>query len=901
MELVQQIDQFLVTDNKTNYNIVAIDTETNGLDIWKASVIGFSWSIDRHKGWYLPLVEWIPDTSFQKKVTKNGVKYDVYPNGHFKCVWTGNTYPEFFKPHEYIMPDFIPALLLRWFGGVWNVMHNAPFDVNHIYTITNKQVDLKNNVYLDTALLSHILNENSPNGLKETANEWKEELGINPYQMANQEQKELGMSVVRNGGDITKGGKPKTVWRAEPFYQCQYACADTFLTYGLMEIGLQKFVERFGKDKLSWLFEEEIMPVCREVVIPMKRKGVFIDVPHFTHEMNVTGQKLYEIEDKLQEIVAPHLDAFTIGKSLDEAISNQRLVKRIIKLEGLSIPTKLDKKTGQHKETLAKGEVKKVYQNDPHWIWGYIIGEDEIKYSDAKLLEIKQNLYHEVEGRRYRFNVGSDAHLRWLFCDMLGMSKTALPQTDSATKANPIPSMAAEVLEEFMLPKFPWVKDLMTFKKLRKLHSTYMKPGVELNIDGWLYMNMRQNGTKSGRFACSGGFNLQTLPKIDDEMEALEACGKCYSKNIAVDQEIGALAHVKCNDCGHETRDIICPSVIKVGFIAPPGYKIVNADYSSLEPRCFAFVSGDDKLKEVYWNDLDLYSKVYCDMFDDKNEYSADPKDDNFLKKVNKSARTSVKPIVLGIPYGANKYQVAQLTGKTKTIIDKKTGKEKQFPDTEYGQWIIDKYLGTYPELDKYMTKQEMECLQRGYVETLIGRRRHFQFAPKIYRFLVMNRISVAELIEATGSQLKKANTKFTSKLGNVIDLKEAQLKSLIHDMNLPWENCVIKGYWYYVKNLLKADLNNAKNHPIQGLAASITNKGMLDTTRLFRANQLSEENAWVILQIHDEVMCYVRTESAPLGADCLQKGMEDNAYSKRLDVAMIAEPLICDNIKDAK
>jgi DNA polymerase I-like protein with 3'-5' exonuclease and polymerase domains len=897
MELIQKVDKMMITDGKQNYELVSIDTETNGLRHKIASVIGFSWSVDDQKGWYLPLVEWIPDESSLKTVTKNKKKYEAFMDGHFRCVWTGKTYPEFFKPHEYEMPEFIPALIIRWFKGTRDIYHNAPFDVNHLHEITG--VDLCDEVFADTALLSHILNENSPNGLKETASEWKEELGINPHQMANQEQKELGESVIRNGGDVTPSGKPKTVWRAEPEFMCKYACSDTFLTYGVFKVGIQKFIQRFGEDMLDWFFTKEVMPLCREVVIPMKRKGVYIDVPHFQKAAKETAQKLLDLEDAVIESVKDHLPHFTIGKSLDEAISNQRLVKRIIEIEGKSIPTKLDKKTGKYKETLAKGVVKKVYQEDPHWIWGYILGEDEIAYSDEKLLAIKKQLYLEVEGRRYRFNPGSDNHLRWLFCDRLGYSKTDLPQTDSATKDNPIPSMAADVLTEFILPDHPWIANILKFKKLRKLHSGYMLPALNLNIDGWLYMDMRQNGTKSGRFACSGGFNLQTLPKIDAEMEAKEECPKCKSNNTAVHQEISALADVTCNDCGHVQVGVVCPSVIKKGFIAPPGFKIVNADYSSLEPRCFAFVSGDDKLKEVYWNGLDLYSKVYCDMYDDENQYSAHPDADNFLKKLNKAARTGVKPIVLGIPYGANKYQVAQLLDAYVEV--KKDGKLVKFPDTARGQATIDQYLGTYKDLQKYMEKCEIDCLTKGYVETLIGRRRHFMYAPKIYRFLVTKRIKVEEIIEASSNQLKKHTTKFVSANGNMISLTEGELKALISDMGLPYKNCVNKGYWLYVKNLLKADLNNSKNHPIQGLAGHITNKGMLETTRLFKQNNIPLDVGWVCLQIHDEIMTYVREDMSQLGADCLQSGMEKNEFTALLDIDMIAEPEICDCVMEAK
>lgn len=899
LELLGQLDNFLMTGDTPNYEFMAIDTETNGLFLHKASVIGFSISVDSQKGFYIPLVEWIPDESSKKVRTINKQKYEVFEHGHFKCVWTGNTYREFFMPHEYQMPEFIPALIYRWCINCKLVMHNAPFDINHIFTITRGLVDLTPALFLDTALLSHILNENSLNGLKETANEWRAELGINPHQMANQEQKELGLSIVRNGGEITKGGKPKTIWRAEPHYQNKYACADTFLTYGLLEVGLQKLEHQFGEQGFRWIFEEEVMPVCKEVVIPMKRNGVFTDQEHFKLAAVQTKQKLIDLEDQIIQEITPNLDGFSIGKSIDEEISNQRLIKRIIELEGLSIPTKFDKKSGKDKETLAKGVVKKVYQSDPHWIWGYILGEDEIKYSDEKIKEIKQQLYEEVTGKRYRFNIGSDAHLRWLFCDKFGMDKKSLPQTDSATSDNPIPSMKAEVLQEFMLKDHPWVHNLLIFKKLRKLYSTYIMPAIDLNINGWLYMDMRQNGTVSGRFACSGGFNLQTLPNIENELETLKQCDKCDSFDVVIHQEIEALAHRECKSCGHIERDIICSSVVKKGFIAPPGYKIINADYSSLEPRCFAYMSGDDKLKEVYWKGLDLYSKVYCDVFDKEGKYSAHPDDANFLKKLDKQARTRTKPIVLGIPYGANKFQVATLTGKTvkKTNND---GSVSEFPDTVYGQSVIDQYLGTYENLSIYMEKMELDCLTKGYVEALCGRRRHFQYAPKIYRFLKNKNMSMThrDFIDVSPRKMNKANCSYISDRGIKVDLTENELKALVKDLGLPYENCVKKDYWCYIRNILKADVNNAKNFPIQALAGHITNRGMLETTRLFKQNGIP---GWVCLQVHDEITSYAPIELAEPASQCLKIGMEDNIYAKKIDVPMIADPIICDNVKDAK
>lgn len=895
LELIGSLDKYLMDGDNPKYEYIAYDTETNGLKYYKNSIVGFSLSVNSKEGFYIPLVEWIPDEASQKIKTINKVKKSVFEKGHFKCVWTGKIYPEFFTPYDYEMPPFIPAIIHRWLSKCKLIMHNAPFDVIHTWIMTG--VDLKDALFLDTALLSHIINENSFNGLKETATEWKDELGINPYQLANQEQKELTESVCKNGGKITKGGKAKTIWRADPLFMCKYASADTFLTYGLFEVGLKKFIQDFGKEKLDWLFVDEVMPVCKEVVIPMKRNGVYINVEHFKTAALETKKLLLDLEDDIISTLGNDLNDFSIGKSLDEAISNQRLIKKIIELEGLTIPTKYDKKTDKYKETLAKGEVKKVYQENPHWLWGYIIGEDEIKYSDEKIEKIKKDLYLEVEGRRYRFNIGSPNHLRWLFCDKYGMDKSSLPQTDSATSDNPIPSMGAETLKDFMLKDHPWVKKLITYKKLLKLYSTYMMPAIELNINGILYMDMKQNGTVSGRFACSGGFNLQTLPRIDDEIEMLGTCDKCNSENVTINQKFMALADRMCNDCGHVEEDIVCASVIKEGFIAPPGYKIVNADYSSLEPRCFAYQSGDEELKRVYLEGLDLYSKVYCDVFDEEKKYSANPDAENFLKKLNKPARTFVKPIVLGIPYGANDYQVATLIGKTITI-KRDDGTSYEIPDKAAGCDVIQKYLNAYPNLRKYMEEQEINCLTKGYVEALCGRRRHFQYAPKIYRFLLLKRLQTSDLIDATSSQLKKSNSIYISSTGNKVTLTDTELKSLIKDLGLPYQNCMAKGYWLYVKNLLKADLNNAKNFPIQALAGHITNRGMLDTTRFYNQNNI---DGWVFLQVHDEISCYVKTEQSEQGSNYLKIGMEDNKFAKLIDVPMIADPIICDNIKEAK
>ena len=100
------------------------------------------------------------------------------------------------------------------------------------------------------------------------------------------------------------------------------------------------------------------------------------------------------------------------------------------------------------------------------------------------------------------------------------------------------------------------------------------------------------------------------------------------------------------------------------------------------------------------------------------------------------------------------------------------------------------------------------------------------------------------------------------------------------------------------VRGLFKGEMNNAKNFPIQSLAGHITNKSMLDTQRMINKADI---DGWVCLQVHDEISCYIPEEVAETGAQFLRTGMEDNKYAKLLDIRMIADPIICDNIKDAK
>lgn len=874
-EDLQKVDEFLIdSEGKLKHKFIALDTETNGIAFKKSVLIGISFSTDDKMGFYIPFLRWVPNTESAKSTKKLG---NFFTDGHFLGVWDNKIYPEFVNPENFQIPENIKNFIVRWFSQAKLILHNAPFDINMIWA--NTGIDLANQVYLDTSLLAHCVNENLKLGLKEVAIAWKTELGFDPFKAANLEQQEMGSTVIKNGG--TFNTRTKHVWRADYKELGKYAIMDVLLTYGVFQVGIKKFIADYGHDKLEWFFKDEVMPLCREVVIPMKRQGVFINVPYFEKLLPSTQKVLDALEDRIMKDITPYLDDFPLAKGVDELVTPKKIIEALIEAEGVEYPFTVNKK-GETKPSLAKKAVKEAYERNPHWIYGYILGEDEIRWSEEKLTKLKTDLYQKALKRRYRFNIASRDHLIWLFCKKLRNDPAKLPQTKASKPDKPRPAMTAEVLNTFFKEKYYFVKYLVLWHKLEKLKGSYIKPALALNVDGWLFMDIKQNGTISGRFSCSGGFNLQTLPKV---AEMPTECEKC--KEPIKLQTVMPLLHVyKCTKCGFKRDDLLDSSAIKAGFISAPSKKIIAADYQALEPRCFAFMSGDSKLKDIYKNKLDIYSKVYCDVH-------GEPYRD--LKKSGENdKRNDIKQLPLGVAYGARGPQVARMLGFTtiKKWKNKHTGKfeNKEVLDVEKGWEIRDQFLDTYPDLRNFMEQSTNNALSQGWVQTIIGRKRHFIYTQYIYNLLSSYSITVDEFLDMKNKDLESPNASF--------GLTEEDLIEFCNVFKIKYEDMLKKKAWIGVRNLFKNELNNSINCRIQGLAAHLTNRAMLEANRAFKEAGL---DALVILQVHDEIICYASEKDVSKAEKLLQESMINNKYTKLLDVKMEASPVVCDNLKDSK
>jgi DNA polymerase I-like protein with 3'-5' exonuclease and polymerase domains len=747
-------------------DVIAYDTETDSLNMRKGSIVGWSVSGDVGMGYYLPTQVWNPDTQTLDE-------YIISGTGAHK----------------------ISKTLLPMLKGKRLVMHNASFDTR--FTKNYYGVDLLEDLWVDTALLVHTVYEEgafgygNPFGLKSIAIMNQEELGLNAEEDANKEQIELKESIKANGGEVTKVNFE--IYKADLDILGKYAAADTDLTLRICNL----YLERLRLEGLEkFFFEEEVMPIYKEVTVPMEDYGVDLDM----ELLHKTNEEIKADLDSNRKIVMdsilkiPEAKNWVIDTALREFPPNNKgnWAQELVKMFSVNLPR--SEKTG--KFSLTQKRIEALEEEDcTANVKNYLLSGDLDHLEANDVLRISTNLWKEKNDGDY-INIQSKKHLGEIVFNYIG--EQAISKT---TKGQDQFDMG--MLEE-LSKKYQWAENLRIYNKLLKIKSTYVDRFLEGAEDGRYYFYFKQNGTVSGRY----GSDAQQLPKPKED--------------------------------GEDAPIIVrYTNLVRAFLTAGKGRKVIDADYESLEPHCFASVSGDEKLREIFNKNHDFYSTVAIQT-EQLAGVSADKKADNYLKKVNPVKRNQAKAYSLGIAYGMEAYAL----GKTLDIPTKEAEK------------LVEGYLNGFPELKEWRINSREQVKNNGFIKNKVGRIRHL---PKV----------------------KRVHDKFGEKILDWRFRKELE--------NRYDRDKIMKVYRDY-----RNGLNNCLNFQLQSLAAAVVNRAAVQINR--KAKELGFD-AIVQAQVHDQLIINVREDQAEEFAPIVQELMENTTQLE--GVTLKAPPEIADNWKE--
>lgn len=205
--------------------------------------------------------------------------------------------------------------------------------------------------------------------------------------------------------------------------------------------------------------------------------------------------------------------------------------------------------------------------------------------------------------------------------------------------------------------KAPIVDDILNYRGMKKLLGTYVEalPKLINRRTGHIHTSFNQAVTATGRLSSSDP-NLQNIPVRDDDGREIRRC-----------------------------------------FVPEPGCKWFSADYSQIELRIMAHLSGDENMIEAFREGQDIHRATAAKIWKKP------------LDEVTDSQRKSAKQANFGIIYGITTYGLAQRMG-----IDNSEARQ-----------LIDDYFETFPKVREYMEQSKETARKQGYAETLFGRRRY--------------------------------------------------------------------------------------------------------------------------------------------------------------------------------
>ncbi|HIY11779.1 MAG TPA: DNA polymerase I [Candidatus Anaerofilum excrementigallinarum] len=260
-----------------------------------------------------------------------------------------------------------------------------------------------------------------------------------------------------------------------------------------------------------------------------------------------------------------------------------------------------------------------------------------------RLGQLLAEIYNQVG---YEFNLNSPKQLGEALFGKLGLPPRKKTKSGYSTDADTLESLRAY---------HPVIDNILEYRIYQKLNSTYAEGLLKvIGPDGRIHSTFSQTETRTGRIS-SNEPNLQNIP---------------------IRTELG--------------------SRLRQYFVARPGWVFLDADYSQIELRIMAHISGDEAMREAFRQGADIHRATASRL------YQLPP------EEVTPRMRSSVKAVNFGILYGKGAFSLSRDLGVSVKEADD----------------FIKAYLGAYPKVKEYMDNIVAEGMEKGYVTTLYGRRR---------------------------------------------------------------------------------------------------------------------------------------------------------------------------------
>jgi DNA polymerase-1 len=278
------------------------------------------------------------------------------------------------------------------------------------------------------------------------------------------------------------------------------------------------------------------------------------------------------------------------------------------------------------------------------------------------------------------FNVRSTQQLGKILYEKLGLSPPKTTKTGYATDASSL---------ETLRDAHPIVEKILQFREYEKLRSMVESLAKVVAADGRIHPRYNQTATATGRISTDNP-NVQNVPIR--------------------------------TPLGRQMRKLFC---------APPGWMLVSADYSQIELRVMAHLSGDSGLKKALVEGHDVHAETAARVFGVE------------LDAVDETMRRAAKMVNYGLSYGLEAYGLGQRLG---------------IP-TEDAKKIIDKYFETFPGVKRYMDEVVERARRVGFTETLFGRRRYIpELKADKYQVRKMGeRMAMNAPVQGTAADIIKA------------------------------------------------------------------------------------------------------------------------------------------------